>query len=106
MGSLENCYHDWLNTILPKKLLIYKILNKTICMSKDTFKSIFILCLYEQCIQFNQQLMGKTAAQIWHQMTCNLSLILLVTFQEHNNLTFPKFQVTKKFKKIRKPKSV
>jgi len=48
---------------------------------------------------------GRTT-QIGHQTTCNLSLILLVTFQEYNNLTFPKFQVTKQFNKIRKAKSV
>jgi len=50
--------------------------------------------------------MGRTAAQIGHQTTCNLCLILLVTFQENNNLTFPKFQVIKKFNKIRNTKSM
>jgi len=50
--------------------------------------------------------MGRTAAQIGHQTTCNLCLILLVTFQEYDNLTFPKFQVAKKFNKIRKTKSM
>jgi len=69
------------------------------------FLKVFLYCTYEQCALFNKRLMGRTA-QIGHQTTSNLSLILLVAFQEYNNLTFQKFQVAKKCNTIRKAKSV
>jgi len=44
----------------------------------------------------------RRTTQIGHQTTSNLNLILLVTFQEYNNLTFRKSQVAKKCNTIRK----
>lgn len=43
------------------------------------FLKVFLYYTYEQCTLFNKQLMRKTA-QIEHQTTSNLSLILLVKF--------------------------